>query len=73
MGEARSMKEVLELIPNPRTRFLRVKCSGCGNEQNVFSSPASTVKCLVCNQTLAASGPGKMHIVQGKAKVVKEF
>ncbi|MBI4043636.1 MAG: 30S ribosomal protein S27e [Candidatus Diapherotrites archaeon] len=67
------MKEVLELIPNPRTRFLRVKCAGCGNEQNIFSAPASAVKCVVCNQVLGNSGPGKIRILQGKAKVVKEF
>ena len=73
MADNERARELLSLIPNPSTRFLRVKCGGCGNEQNVFSAPASSVKCLVCNQVLAESTASRIHIVQGKAKVVKEF
>jgi len=49
---------------------LKLKCNGCGNEQTVFSAPASTVKCLACNQVLAESTGGKIRPV---AKVVKEL
>ena len=57
-------------IPMPKTKFLKLKCNGCGNEQTVFSAPASTVKCLACNQVLAESTGGKIRPV---AKVVKEL
>ncbi|MDD5163909.1 MAG: 30S ribosomal protein S27e [Candidatus ainarchaeum sp.] len=59
-----------KLIPMPRTKFLKIKCNGCGNEQIVFSAPASTVKCLACNQTLAESTGGKIRPI---AKIVKEL
>ncbi len=49
-------------IPLPKSRFLRVRCSSCGNEQVIFGSPASLVKCVVCENTLAVprSGKGKV-------------
>lgn len=41
------------MIPQPRGRFLRVKCESCGGEQIVFDRAASVVACLVCGVTLA--------------------
>jgi len=43
----------------PRSNFLLVKCEKCKNEQIVFDSPASVVKCLVCGNVLAKSTGGK--------------
>ncbi|MCX8158238.1 MAG: 30S ribosomal protein S27e [Candidatus Diapherotrites archaeon] len=55
-------------IPHPKTKFLRVKCSGCGNEQIIFSAPAtSKVKCLVCEKDLAESTGSKLKL---KSKVI---
>ena len=59
-----------KLIPRPKTKFLKVKCNGCGNEQIIFSAAASDVKCNACNQLLAKSGSSKIDL---KAKVVKEL
>lgn len=59
-----------DLVPKPRTKFLKVKCPGCGNEQTIFSAPASDVKCIVCNNLLAKSTASKAEL---KAKVVKEL
>jgi len=58
------------LIPMPKTKFLKLKCNGCGNEQIVFSAPASTVKCLACNAVLAESTGGKILL---KSKILKEL
>lgn len=58
------------LIPQPKTKFIRVKCSGCGNEQTIFNSAASDVKCNACNQLLAKSKASKIEL---KAKVLKEM
>ena len=44
-----------ELIPQPRSRFLRVKCLNCGNQQIVFGCAATDVKCLVCGKNLDVS------------------
>lgn len=59
-----------QLVPIPKTKFLKLKCSGCGNEQIVFSAPATTVKCLACNQVLAKSTGGKIKL---EAKIIKEL
>jgi small subunit ribosomal protein S27e len=50
-------------IPQPQSRFLRVKCIDCGNEQVVFGNSASVVKCLVCGKTLVKPRGGKAKIL----------
>jgi len=50
------------LIPQPRGRFLKVKCEDCGGEQIVFDRAASTVACLVCGATLARPTGGLAEI-----------
>ncbi len=61
---------VADLIPKPKTKFLRVKCNGCGNEQTIFSAASSKVKCLACNQELAQTTASKIIM---KTKVLKVF
>ncbi len=47
----------------PKTRFIRVRCEKCKNEQNIFSNPSSKVLCLVCSEVMAEpkGGRGKIH------------
>ena len=45
-----------------RSRFLRVKCNDCGNEQVIFGASASDIKCLVCEKPLAKSTGGKTNV-----------
>ena len=52
-----------ELVPQPKSRFLRVKCLNCGNAQIVFGCSATEVKCLVCNKTLIQATGGKARIL----------
>ena len=52
-----------------RSNFLKVKCSDCGNEQIVFDSAASKIKCLVCDKLMAEPRGGKTHF---KAEVVEK-
>ncbi|MBO3841849.1 MAG: 30S ribosomal protein S27e [Candidatus Brockarchaeota archaeon] len=47
------------LLFKPRSRFLKVKCSQCENEQIVFERPASNIKCKVCGKTIVKSTGGK--------------
>ncbi len=51
-----------------RSRFLRVKCRDCGNEQITFDRVAIVVGCLVCGATIAEPTGGKADI---KAEVVE--
>jgi len=44
------------------SRFLKVKCNDCENEQIIFGSASTTVKCLVCGRTLVEPRGGKATI-----------
>ncbi len=46
----------------PKSRFLRVKCNDCENEQVIFGSASRKVTCLVCGRTLAEPTGGKSTI-----------
>lgn len=55
---------------NPESKFIKVKCNDCGNEQSVFNKPSGDVECLVCDEVLVEStgGVGKV-----KGKLLKEI
>jgi len=56
------MSEWEKLLPRPRSKFLRVKCPDCGNEQVVFGNVTSVVRCNVCGATLAEPTGGKASL-----------
>ena len=56
------MSEWEKVIPKPRSKFLRVKCPDCGNEQIVFSNATNPVHCNVCGATLAEPSGGKVAV-----------
>ncbi len=52
-----------ELIPRPRSTFLRVRCTECENEQVVFDSATTEVNCNVCGNALAKPTGGRVKII----------
>ena len=42
--------------------FIKVECGECGNKQNIYSSPANEVECLVCKTVIAEPTGGKAEI-----------
>jgi small subunit ribosomal protein S27e len=44
------------------SKFLKVRCPKCKNEQIVFGNATSKVDCLVCNEELAQSAGGKAEV-----------
>jgi len=52
----------MELIKEPSSRFLKLRCQKCKNEQIVFGKATSEVNCLVCNQVIASPSGGKSKI-----------
>ena len=46
----------------PKSRFLRVKCNDCENEQIIFGSASRKVVCNVCGRTLSECTGGKSNI-----------
>ena len=57
-----------KIIPEPKSRFIQVRCPDCGNEQIIFSHAASVVRCNICGAVLAEPTGGKAKI---KAEIVK--
>jgi small subunit ribosomal protein S27e len=46
-----------------KSRFLKVKCGDCGNEQVIFGAAATKIiKCLVCEKPMAESTGGKTSV-----------
>jgi small subunit ribosomal protein S27e len=45
-----------------RSRFLKVKCNDCGNEQVIFGCAASRIKCIVCEKIIAVPTGGKTSV-----------
>jgi len=54
----------------PDSKFLKVTCSKCKNEQIIFNKATSKVKCLVCGSELAEPTGGKAKI---KSKVLQVY
>ena len=52
------------------SKFLKVKCKDCENEQVVFNKPATRVVCNVCGSTLVEPTGG---IGSLKAEIVAEM
>lgn len=50
------------------SKFLRIKCEDCGNEQVVFNHPSSVVRCLVCGKTVVEPKGGKGSV---KTRIVE--
>ena len=55
-------------LKEPKSKFIKLRCPKCKNEQIVFGKSASKVKCLVCNKTLAEPTGGKTRV---KARVLE--
>ena len=50
------------------SRFVKIRCPKCKNEQIMFGKASTSVKCLVCGKDLADSSGGKSKI---KARVLE--
>ena len=44
------------------SRFVKVRCPKCKNEQIIYGKVSSTVNCLVCDRVLAEPSGGKSWI-----------
>ncbi len=46
-----------------KTSFVKIRCSKCKNEQNIFSNLSTKVTCLVCSELIAepTGGRSKIH------------
>ena len=55
-------------IREPDSKFVKLRCSKCKNEQVAFGKASTKVKCLVCGKTLVEPSGGKSRI---KARILE--
>ncbi len=60
----------MDEIQMPRSKFLKITCKKCKNDQVVFNKATTLVKCLKCNANLVIPTGGVSEIV---GKVVQEL
>ena len=56
------------IVKEPISKFLKLRCPKCKNEQMVFGKPSSTVNCLVCGNKVMETAGGKGKI---KARILE--
>jgi small subunit ribosomal protein S27e len=61
-----------EIVQQPRSKFLKVKCLDCENEQIIFEHAATEVKCLKCDKVLARPRGGKAKL-EAIAREIEEY
>jgi len=50
------------MLAAPKSKFIKVRCTKCKNEQIIFGNASQVVNCLVCNKELAFPTGGKAKI-----------
>ena len=50
------------------SKFIKVRCPKCKNEQTIFGKSSTMIKCLVCDKILAEPTGGKSKI---KARILE--
>lgn len=56
------MVSVTQKLKESKSKFVKVRCPKCKNEQVIFGKAASNIKCLVCENNLADCSGGKTKI-----------
>lgn len=57
------------IVQLPSSKFLKVVCKKCGNEETIFNKACSVVKCLKCGEEMARPTGGEA-IIKGKVRRV---
>ncbi len=53
-----------------KSKFLRIRCQKCKNEQVIFSRASTVIKCTKCEEILSEPKGGKAEI---KALILEEL
>ena len=49
-------------LREPSSKFVKVRCPKCKNEQIIFGKATTEVKCLVCSKSIAEPTGGKTRV-----------
>ena len=58
----------MKLLEEPTSKFIKIRCPKCKNEQIMFGKASSRILCLVCSKVLAEPSGGKSKI---KARILE--
>ena len=58
-------------MKKPKSKFIKVRCKDCENEQVLFDKASSPVSCHICGSKLAVPSSGKADI-KGEVLEFKE-
>ncbi|MBW2989418.1 30S ribosomal protein S27e [Candidatus Woesearchaeota archaeon] len=58
----------MKQMKEPSSKFIKVRCPKCKNEQIVFGKVTSQVNCLVCSKKIADPTGGKAKV---KARILE--
>ena len=58
----------MTIIKEPTSKFIKVRCPKCKNEQIIFGKTSTEVKCLVCEKVIAEPTGGKSKV---KARILE--
>lgn len=61
------------LIPQPRSKFLKIQCKTCGSENIVFSHATFPARCKICGTILVKPTGGRAIILRDRAEVIAEL
>ncbi|MFC1723942.1 30S ribosomal protein S27e [Nanoarchaeota archaeon] len=56
------------MFKEPTSKFIKIRCPKCKNEQIMFGKTSTPVKCLVCDKNLADPTGGKAKV---KARILE--
>ena len=56
------------MVRETTSKFIKVRCPKCKNEQIIFGKASNKINCLVCGKTLADPSGGKSKI---KARILE--
>ncbi len=66
--ESQEGRVQMKKITETKSKFIKIRCPKCKNEQIMFGKSSTQVKCLVCGKILAEPTGGKSKV---KARVLE--
>lgn len=58
----------MEVVKEPTSKFIKVRCPKCKNEQIIFGKGCTVINCLVCDKILSEPSGGKSKV---KARILE--
>ena len=58
----------MKFMEEPTSKFVKIRCPKCKNEQVMFGKASTEIKCLVCGKVLAEPKGGKAKV---KARILE--